>query len=552
MTTFWILAAALVIIALAIVLPALLKPAREQHSVDRREQNIRIAREALRDLENEFQRGTLDQEDYDQARTELEAGLFDDVATGAEESSRAQKHPAYVSALIVTAVLAGGSYYLYQYLGNPRAVTLASSAPAPGGQHSVASMIDQLEARLEKNPDDTEGWLMLGRSYMSEENYVKADEVYSRLLTEDPQNAEYMLLKADAMAMKAGGRISGEPEALILAALERDPENFTGLWLAGMVAREKGDTETALQRWYTLRELLPEGSQDLANLEQLIAQLENPSAPQQEAAPDIDAMVVQLEEKLKAEPENPTGWFMLGRTYMVMKRFPDAVTAFEKAHSQNPQDAETKLALADALAMTGGGKLAGRPAQLVEEALTLAPENPKALWLAGMAAREINMNEKAVEHWQKLLPLLASDPQSSEEVASLILQAGGTLPSASSNATATADTDGVRATVSISPELLSRTSPDDLVFIYAKAVSGPPMPLAAARHRVSELPLEITLDDSMAMMPQLKMSSQPQWIVGARISKSGQPTASSGDLFIETGPVGPGTQVQLLINQIVP
>ena len=417
-------------------------------------------------------------------------------------------------------------------------------------------MIEQLETRLKKDPDDAEGWLMLGRSYMAEENYARAEEVYSRLLKDDPENAEVMLLKADAMAMLAGGKIIGEPEKLILAALELDPDNFTGLWLAGMVARENGDNDTALQSWYKLRELLPEGSQDLANLEQLIAQLENPaSASIEDQIPDIDAMVVQLEEKLKAEPDNPTGWFMLGRSYMVMKRFPDAATAFEEAHKQNPLDAETKLSLADALAMTSGGKMAGRPAQLVDEALVLAPENPKALWLAGMAAREINMNEQAVSHWQKLLPLLASDPQSTEEVKSLILQAGGSIPTTdptSTNNSLSADSNGVQAMVSISPEMLSRASPDDLVFVYAKAVEGPPMPLAAARRQVRELPLAITLDDSMAMMPQLKMSDHSQWIVGARISKSGQPIAASGDMFSESGPVGPGDRVELLINQIVP
>ena len=556
MITFWILAAALVVIALVIILPALLRPAREQNSVDRREQNIQIARESLHNLDNEFRRGSLNQEEYDQARAELEISLHEDVATGVEESSRPQKKPAFLSALLITAVLSGGTFYLYQYLGNPHAVTLASTAPAPGSEHSITSMIEQLEARLKKDPDDVEGWLMLGRSYMTEENYSRAEEVYSRLLKDDPENAEVMLLKADALAMMAGGRIGGEPEKLILAALELEPRNFTGLWLAGMVARENGDNEKALQHWYKLREMLPEGSQDLTNLEQLIAQLENPAAASiEQQIPDIDAMVAQLEEKLKTEPENPTGWFMLGRSYMVMKRFPDAATAFEEAHKQNPQDADTKLSLADALAMTNGGKMAGRPAQLVDEALALSPENPKALWLAGMAAREINMNQQAISYWQRLLPLLASDPKSSEEVKSLILQAGGTIPTSDPTSTAStpiADTDGVRALVSISAELLSNTSPDDLVFVYAKAVQGPPMPLAAARRQVRELPLDITLDDSMGMMPQLKMSDHTQWIVGARISKSGQPIAASGDLYAESGPVGPGDRVELLINQIVP
>ena len=116
MITFWIFAAALVVIALAIILPALLKPAHKQVTVDRREQNIQIARESLRNLDNEFRRGTLDQAEYDQARAELEVSLHEDVTSGSEESFRPQKKPAFLTALLVTAVVSGGTLYIYQYL----------------------------------------------------------------------------------------------------------------------------------------------------------------------------------------------------------------------------------------------------------------------------------------------------------------------------------------------------------------------------------------------------------------------------------------------------
>lgn len=552
MITFWILAAALIVISLALILPVLLKTVGRSSDIDRRQQNIQIAKESLQNLETELQRGSLSEEDYQKAKTEVEMGLHEDVQIEASEITREQKKPALLTALLVAITVPVGSVLLYQHLGNPRAVTIASAPLSGNEQHSMASMIEQLEARLAQDADDVEGWLMLGRSYMTEENYDKADETYGRLLELEPDNAEYMLLKADAMAMKAGGQIRGEPEKLILAALEKDPDNFTGLWLAGMVARENGDNATALKHWNKLKGILPEGSQDLTNLEQLIAQIDGAATPTQQAVPDIDAMVKQLEDKLKTEPQNPTGWFMLGRSYMIMKRFPDAVAALEEAHKLNDQDPETKLSLADALAMTNSGKMAGRPSELVEEALVLTPENPKALWLAGMAAREINMNEKAISYWQKLLPLIASDPQSTEEVKSLILQAGGAVPTGTPSASAANSQDSVTASVRVSDTLASRIQPDDVVFIYAKAFNGSPIPLAAARKQVRDLPIEITLDDSMGMMPQMKMSDHEQWTVGARISKSGQPTASSGDLFFETGPVKSGDQIELLINQIVP
>jgi cytochrome c-type biogenesis protein CcmH len=111
---------------------------------------------------------------------------------------------------------------------------------------------------------------------------------------------------------------------------------------------------------------------------------------------------------------------------------------------------------------------------------------------------------------------------------------------------------GVEVKVSLSPEMQKQAKPDDLVFIYAKAVSGPPMPLAAARKQVRDLPLTLRLDDSMAMMPRLKISGYKEVTVGARISRSGSPMAQSGDLEGEVSPVAPGGSelIDVVINRV--
>ncbi len=546
MTTFWLLAAALTLIALVLIVPVLIRTSANRATVNRRDQNILIAKDRLRELENEFQRGSLSQQDYEQAKDELEQGLFSDMS-GGEDSSQGEKNPAWITAVVVALIIPGLSFLLYSYLGNPKAVEFALVQADP--EAGMQAMITQLEARLEKDPSDIDGWLMLGRTHMEEENFAKAEAVYDRLLKIEPESPDYMLLKADALAMKSGGRIIGEPEALILAALEKDPNNVTGLWLAGMAARDKGDKETALQHWNKLRGILPAGSQDLASLEQLIAQLNNdaPAVADQHIA-DIESMVSGLEEKLKSNPDNPTGWLMLGRSYLLMKRFPEAVTALEEALKQNSGDPTTMLALADATAMSNGGRMYGRPSELVEAVLVKSPENPKALWLAGMAERERGNNDKAITHWQKLLPLLAEDPASADEVKSLILQAGGTIPEQTAGKEGTAS---VSVSVNLDEKLAASVNPQDTVFIYVKAFQGPPMPLAAARIQVKDLPLTLTLDDSMGMMPQLKMSDHEQLIVGARISQSGQAIAAKGDLFTELGPVKHGDNVELKIDQIV-
>jgi len=110
---------------------------------------------------------------------------------------------------------------------------------------------------------------------------------------------------------------------------------------------------------------------------------------------------------------------------------------------------------------------------------------------------------------------------------------------------------GINVSISISGEMLKQSSPDDLVFIYAKAMSGPPMPLAALRKQVKDLPISVTLNDDMAMMPNLKLSGFSEVVVGARVSKSGRPIAENGDLFAEKASIKAGDDVSLEINSVL-
>ncbi len=545
MTTFWILAAILLLIALILIVPWLLRSAPPTATIDRKQQNILIAKEKLADLENEFQRGAFSEDDYTQARSELEQDLLADAGDNVDVIVE-QKKPAYFTALLITLVIPTASVFLYLQLGNP--TSLDPQAMAEKGAASMQDMMASLEKRLEDNPDDSEGWLMLGRSYMAENNYKGAAKIFTQELKKDPGNADLMLLKADALAMLAGGNIGEESEQLINAALKADPDNFTGLWLAGMVARENGEKEVARKHWQKLQTLLPADSEDLANLEQLLTQLDAPPVP---TAEDIDKMISQLEQKMQNEPENATGWTMLGRSYMMLKRFPEAVGALDKALALTPEEPELMLSLADAVAMSNNGTMAGRPQELVDQALSVSPENPKALWLAGMTAREANDNEKAIGYWNKLLPLIANDPDSTQEVQGLIKDAGGAFVAVTEVAPAASSDVKVVLTVSLDESLSTQAEPEDSVFIYVKASEGPPMPLAAARKQVKDLPLEITLDESMGMLPQMKMSNFDAYTVGARISRSGQAISAAGDFIIEKSPVKAGEAVELVISETV-
>jgi cytochrome c-type biogenesis protein CcmH len=267
----------------------------------------------------------------------------------------------------------------------------------------------------------------------------------------------------------------------------------------------------------------------------------------------IDAMVARLAAKLRENPDDVDGWKLLGRSYTVLGRFPDAVAAYAKAAEKAPRDAQLLADFADALAMSKGEKLAGEPERLVERALEIDPRNLKALALAGTAAYERQDYGRAAELWGRMLPLVPADSEDARMIASNVDEAkklaGIGTPEKPTSAKAH---PGVRGTVSLAPQLKKDVKPDDLVFIFARAADGPPMPLAVLRAKAGDLPFTFALNDSMAMAQGLNVSSFPKIVVTARVSKSGNAKPSPGDLQGASKPVANDAEgVKVLIDSVV-
>ena len=245
-------------------------------------------------------------------------------------------------------------------------------------------------------------------------------------------------------------------------------------------------------------------------------------------AQQLTALVERLAARMRDKPDDAEGWKLLGRSYVALGRLPEALAAYSKAAVLKPRDAELLADLADVLATTRSERLQGEPEKLVLRALEIDPQNLKALALAGTAAFDRKDYAAAARYWQRMLPLVEPGSEDARQIQGSIAEArslGGVAQRA------------LNGRVSISKKLAAQASPDDLVFIFARAVEGPPMPLAVKRVRVRELPLEFALDDSMAMAPGMNLSAHPRVVVGARISKSGQPTAQPGDLQGFSAPV---------------
>lgn len=236
-------------------------------------------------------------------------------------------------------------------------------------------------------------------------------------------------------------------------------------------------------------------------------------------AQQVEAMVARLAAKLRDNPDDTDGWKLLGRSYAAMGRFPESADAYARAATKAPRDAQLLADFADALAMARGQTMRGEPEKLVLRALQLEPENLKALALAGTAAFERKDFDAAARFWQRMLPLVPADGEDARTIRSNV-----------DEALAMKGRKPLRGEVRLAEKLKASASPDDVVFVYARAAEGSPMPLAILKKRVRDLPLAFALDDTMAMAPGGKLSMFPRVVVSARVSKSGQAAPQPGDL----------------------
>lgn len=415
MTLFWLVVAILIIICLVVLARPLFRQT-SLHQDDRTRQNIQIAKERLRELEQELQEKTLAQTEYEQLREEVEIGLVDDLAQDPSKSMEPGSHinRRYIWALLTSIPII--SIALYFTLGNPEMITLQPQTKVAGKENPHASS---------KNKQ----------------------------------------------------------------------------------------------------------------------------------AGSMQEMVAKLAQRLETEPNNGEGWYMLGRSYLSLGDFTQAANALEKAHQLLGDDPGLLLRYADALTMSRNGKMSGKPFELVKKALTLRPNDPTGLWLAGMGYEENGEYRKAVQSWQKLLPLL-KDEQSQQKVSGLIKRANSQLGDnpVEMSETVVAANEGIPVSVDIAAAVKDKIPADTTVFIFARAQSGSRMPLAVVRKQVKDLPIDVTLDDAMAMTEAMRISQFDKVNIVARVSFSGSAMAQPGDYQSEIQLAKPGqkSSVKLLIKNQLP
>lgn len=427
MIIFFVFAALLVVLCLLWLLQGLFRE-KTTNSRDLETVNVILARERRATLDAAIADGSIDQATYDYEREQLEYDLAADLTL--DDNSSTQQRGGHIAAAILVAVfvpVAAGALYLQ--IGNPGAITQDRQLAQTGEQQAaggaspqdpaLAQLLPQLEQRLEAEPDDIEGWRLLGRSYLSVREFDKARNAFSKALALDENNTTTMAQLAESIAMTRNGDLSGEPMELLARSQAIDPGHEHSLWLISIGRQQAGDHTAALQGFDQLTRISSDDPAALATIEQM--------------------------------------------------------------RSQSVQ----------ALGQSG---------------IRTAPEQPSA---------------------------------------------SGDQDQAPSDNT---DVTAISVTVSLSDNALANADPSQSVFIYATATTGPPMPLAVSRHTVSELPLTVTLDSTMAMIPTMTLDSFDNVTVGARVSKTGNPIAQSGDWFSEIGDIDIKNveNVELVIDQQEP
>ncbi len=277
-----------------------------------------------------------------------------------------------------------------------------------------------------------------------------------------------------------------------------------------------------------------------------VAQISNEKPITQEG---VEKMVSEFALKMEKEPDNLKGWAMLARSYRILGRNEDAAKAYARAGNFVDSDPQLLADYADVLASNANGSFAGKPLQLINQALKLDPKNLMALWLSGTASFSVGNYKAAVQSWEKLAAQLPANSDESRAIEGSIAEArskGGLV----AKTPVAVNGKGISGQIELSNELKSKVKSGDVVMVIARQV-GERMPVAVLKVPAGQFPMKFVLNDSLAMNPSAPLSKLAEASIEVRISKTGMAKPESGDLISAAKTVKVGSEnIQLLIDQV--
>lgn len=464
----WMIFAALVLGTLALLLLPVFKGKAE--TADRASYDVAVFKDQLKEVDADLERGLLTAAQAEAARIEIKRRMLAAAESGAKKAKVRQAGQAgrFAVAAIVAVLVPVGAAGLYGMLGAPSlpdqpfAARDLDAEPPHQQMAEIEGMVDTLAQRLQQEPDNVEGWIMLARSAKALERYEQAAGAYRRAIALGANDAEMQAGFGETLMFAANGTVPPEAVQAFEAALKSDPADPRSRFYLGMAREQAGDIAGAIAVWKHLEKDAPADAPWLAGLRSRIAEAAGAAgidaatvepkppvagaggtpavaaAPAAPAAPAgqtpeeqqamVQGMIDGLAARLKDNPDDATGWQRLGRAYRVQEKFDLAKDAYGKAMALLPKDVDVKLAYADVLLAMVPQTASELPPELtavLQDVLALEPENPDALYFLGVVEAQAGRKAEAKALWSRLLGTL---PEGSPERAGLkqqIDQLGG-------------------------------------------------------------------------------------------------------------------------------
>jgi cytochrome c-type biogenesis protein CcmH len=267
---FVIIALGIALCVAAIFLWVLLREKKPMTQASQANANAKVYRDQILDLDHEHNSGHISDEEWQQSRDELSLRLLEDTSAVDDPAAKTEK-PAIWTAVVLAVALPLGSMGMYIWVGQPEALNpLALKTPDQVDPKDLTKMAQTLAEKLQDKPDNLQGWVMLGRTYRTLENFDAALRAYDSALklTDDD---DLKLERIEVIAMQRQGQFEGEPWNVIREVLQRDPQHFGALLTAGSASYAEGKFADALKYWEQARKPLDANNPDLEGLESAIA-----------------------------------------------------------------------------------------------------------------------------------------------------------------------------------------------------------------------------------------------------------------------------------------
>jgi cytochrome c-type biogenesis protein CcmH len=439
----------LALMTAAVVILLVLPLARRPAELPLRSQyDVALYRTQLDEVARDVERGVIGSDEADAARLEIERRMLA-AAPKAPPTESTRMPLARWAALATLLLVPAISVPLYLWLGAPNEPDAPLSARGDetelltaDGQLDVQKARKALETKLALHPDSLEGWMLLARTDGALGKYDEARAALDKALTLSNRSAEVVQADAELLTSEAKGLVTADAKALFEEALKKQPDSVVSRYHLALYRAQQGDLAGAITDWRALEKDAPADAPWRRAVDSSIAEAQRglglpvdtpPPPPVPQATPDqaammklppaerlqaIRSMVAGLQAKLDANPNDLQGWLKLGRSYRVLGEPGKATLAYAKAVGMAPDDADIALQRAQTLREAGGedGPLTPELIEAYRHVASLTPDQPEALWILGLAAKQAGNTTEATKLFQQLLAQMKPDAPEAEDV----------------------------------------------------------------------------------------------------------------------------------------